>query len=307
MHPKYNIPKEVTHVTEALQRADFEAYLVGGCVRDLLLGKKPKDWDVTTNATPEQIQAIFPHTFYENTFGTVGVVNEETGDETLKTVEVTTYRTESSYTDSRRPDTVSFSTKLDDDLRRRDFTINALAHDPSKGHIVDLYKGQDDLNSKVIRAVGDREERFKEDALRMLRAVRIASELDFTIEPETEKAIQNNAHLLKKISKERIRDEFVRILMSDRAMEGLLLAKKLGVLTYITPELEKGIGIDQNQAHKYDVFEHNMRTLDYAVTKNFGLDLRLASLFHDISKPETRRFSKEKNDYTFYGLSMAMM
>jgi len=297
----FNIPKEVNSIGETLTKGGFEAYLVGGCVRDLYLGRKPKDWDITTNATPEKIQSLFTHTFYENTFGTVGIVNEETEDVTLKTVEVTTYRLESGYSDARRPDAVSFSTKLEDDLKRRDFTINAIALETKTLDAVDLFEGRKDLEKGLIRAVGEADKRFSEDALRMLRAVRISTELGFIIEPETEKAIRKNAHLLKKISRERVRDEFARILMSEGAMGGLLLARKLGILDFITPELERGVGIEQNQAHKYDVFEHNLRTLKHAVDKNFGLDLRLASLFHDVSKPETRRRSEEKNDWTFYG------
>lgn len=295
------IPKEVLEVADILQKGGFEAYLVGGCVRDILREKEPKDWDLTTNAKPEEIVALFPHTFYDNAFGTVGVVNEKTDDEKVKIVEVTTYRLEGSYSNSRHPDVVSFSTKIADDLQRRDFTINAIALDPHSGEIIDLYKGQDDLKKGIIRAVGVPEERFKEDALRMLRAVRLACELGFHVELETEKAIQNSAKLLEKISKERIRDEFCRILLSDEPMNGLILAKKLGILEYIAKDLERGIGVEQNQAHKYDVFEHNLRTLQHAADKGWGLDLRLASLFHDVSKPETRRFSREKNDFTFHG------
>jgi putative nucleotidyltransferase with HDIG domain len=153
----------------------------------------------------------------------------------------------------------------------------------------------------VIRAVGEAGDRFKEDALRMLRAVRLAAELGFTIEAETEKAIQNSAELLQKISKERIQGEFSRLLLSKNPMQGIQIALKLGLLRYIAHDLERGIGVDQNQAHKYDVFEHNLRTLQHAADKEWDLDLRLASLFHDVSKPETRRFSKEKNDWTFYG------
>ena len=301
MKTEHKIPKEVLLASKVLQDANFEAYLVGGCVRDLLLERKPKDWDITTNATPDEILSLFPHAFYENNFGTVGIVNEGVEDETLKTIEITTYRTESNYSDSRRPDSVEFSKKLEDDLKRRDFTINAIALDPFKGQIIDLYKGQEDIKDKITRAVGKAEERFQEDALRMLRAIRIASDLGFNVSRETEEAISKNAPLLEKISKERVRDEFVKILLTERAMEGLNLAKKLGILKYISSDIERGVGIDQNQAHKFDVYEHNLRTLQHAVDKNYGLDLRLASLFHDISKPETRRFSKEKNDWTFYG------
>lgn len=301
------IPKDVLKIAETLQKAGFEAYLIGGCVRDILRGMEPKDWDLTTSATPEQIISLFPHTYYENTFGTVGVVIDEAQKDGIneleekKIIEVTTYRLEADYSNARHPDSVSFSTKLEDDLKRRDFTINAIALDPHKGQFVDLYKGQDDLKNGLIRAVGNAGERFQEDALRMLRALRFSAELGFKIEEETEKSIQNKAQLLEKISKERIRDEFSRILLSDKPMETLLLAKKLGILKYINVDLERGIGVEQNQAHKYDVFEHNLRTLQHAADKKYSLDLRLASLFHDISKPETRRFSKEKNDWTFYG------
>jgi len=228
------IPSEVSYVTKTLESSGFEAYLVGGCVRDLLLHKKPKDWDVTTNAIPEQIQKIFPETFYENTFGTVGVKtrvmnSEQPADSTLEVIEVTPYRTEIGYSDNRRPDMVSFAKNLADDLKRRDFTINALALkiEPlegdstgfvHKGLLTDLYKGQEDLAAKIIRTVGSPDERFGEDALRMLRAVRFASELRFEINSDTKKAISQNAALLSKISQERIRDEFVKIIYSNKAM-----------------------------------------------------------------------------------------
>jgi poly(A) polymerase/tRNA nucleotidyltransferase (CCA-adding enzyme) len=298
---KFHIPTEVTHVTETLNRAGFEAHLVGGCVRDLLLGKTPKDWDVTTNAKPDDMQGIFENTFYENDYGTVGVVNEGTAEETLKVIEVTPYRIETSYSNARHPDSVSFSDNLEDDLKRRDFTINAIAYETSKGQLVDPYKGQDDLKRQLVRAVGSAEERFNEDALRMLRALRLTAELNFTIDQETLEAISKNADNLRHISKERIRDEFVRILNSSAPMPTLVIAQKLGTLRYIAPDLERGIGIEQNQAHKYTVFEHNLRTLQHAADKNWPLDIRLAALFHDISKPETRRWSDQKTDWTFHG------
>jgi poly(A) polymerase/tRNA nucleotidyltransferase (CCA-adding enzyme) len=301
MIEKELIPPEVLIVVEKLQNKGFEAYLVGGCVRDIIRGVKPKDWDVTTNAKPEEIQGLFEHAFYENNFGTVGIVNEETADETVKVVEVTTYRLEGEYSDKRRPDSVSFSSKLEDDLKRRDLTINAIAYDPTKGELVDLYKGHNDLKDKIIRTVGDAHDRFSEDALRMLRAVRLAAELGFTIDPDTEKSIKNNAFLLKEISRERIRDEFIRMLMSEEPDRAIRIAHKLGVLEYISKDFERGIGVKQNQAHKYDVFEHNLHTLEHASAKKWPLDIRLASLFHDISKPETRRWSEEKKDWTFYG------
>src|SRR3989344_9047 len=299
--PSFSIPKEVVETAEKLEKAGFEAYLVGGCVRDLVLGRKPKDWDLTTSAKPEQIQGLFSETFYENEYGTVGVVNVNVSDETLKVVEVTPYRLESGYSDARRPDSITFSDKLEEDLKRRDFTINALAYSISQGQIIDLHKGQDDLKDKLVRAVGEPGERFLEDGLRVLRAIRIATELGFTVEKETEKAIKKTSKILGKIAKERIRDEFCRILMADRPMDGLVLAQELGILKYVAPELEEGIGIEQNQAHKYSVFEHNLRSLKHAADKGWDLDTRLAALFHDVGKPAARRWSDEKKDWTFHG------
>lgn len=306
----FAIPDEVSQVTKTLKNVGFEAYLVGGCVRDLLLGKKPKDWDVTTNAKPEDIIKLFKETFYENDYGTVGVVNENVTDETLKVVEITPYRLESEYSDKRRPDSVIFSEKIEDDLKRRDFTINAIAlgienHQEKngfyKGHIIDPYKGQADLITKVIKTVGEPQDRFSEDGLRLLRAVRISSELGFTINIETEKAIKIHASLLKKIAKERIKDEFIRIIMSDNPMGGLILCRKLGLLQYIIPELEKSVSVEQNKAHTYDVWEHLLRTVQHSADKKWSLEVRLASLLHDVSKPETRRWDKEQCQWTFYG------
>ncbi len=295
-----NIPKEALNVAEKLQNAGFKAYFVGGCVRDLLIKRKPKDWDIATDANPEEIQAVFPDSFYENTFGTVGVKVEGEVDETLKVIEVTPFRLESEYSDFRRPDKVVFSKNLEDDLKRRDFTINALVLDPRTGDIIDLYKGQEDLKDKVLRTVGDATERFSEDALRMLRAVRIATELGFSISHETLEAIMLHVKHLDKISKERIRDEFTRIIMSDEPMLGMAMVEKLGMLPYIAPELAKAVGVEQNkEAHKYTVFEHLLRSLQHASDKGWGLDIRLASLFHDISKPYTKREQGGKT--TFYG------
>lgn len=296
-----SIPKEVLQVTSALSDAGFEAYVVGGCIRDLVIGKEPNDWDVTTNATPEDIQRIFPHTFYTNEFGTVGVVWDEAADERLKVIEVTPYRVEGKYTDSRRPDEVVWSQKLDDDLKRRDFTVNAFAYSPEKDVLVDNYGGQADLKAGVLRAVGQARERFAEDALRILRAIRLSAELDFTIEPETRDAMIAEVERLGKISKERIRDEFVRMLNSSKPMKAVQLAQTIGALRFIAPDLERGMGIDQNQAHSYDVWEHNLRSLQHAADKGWPFDIRLSALFHDVAKPETRRRSEEKSDWTFYG------
>jgi len=295
-----SIPKEVSGVTNKLRNAGFEAYLVGGCVRDLLIGREPKDWDVTTNALPEQIQKIFPDSFYENEYGTVGV---KTGSEDIHTeiVEVTPYRTESEYSDKRRPDSVVFGQSLLEDLARRDFSINAIALDESKGHTIDPYKGQNDIKDKMIRAVGKAVDRFNEDALRMLRAVRLVAELDFGIDNETAEAINENREHLKQVSRERVRDELTRILNSDKPMNALILAQRLGILEFIAPDLVRGVGVEQNQAHSYDVFEHLMRTMQYGADKHWSFDIRLAGLFHDVSKPETRRWSEKKNNWSFYG------
>jgi len=288
-------------VVDGLQNGGFEAWVVGGCVRDLFLGRTPSDWDVTTNANPEQIQALFENTYYTNEFGTVGVVNDDATDESLKVVEVTPYRLEGKYTDARRPDSVNFSQKIEDDLKRRDFTVNALAYDPVKGQLVDLYEGIKDISGGLLRAVGEPRERFEEDALRILRAVRIAAQIGFAIEPATLAAMGECAQQLEKISKERIRDEFMRILNTSNPKEALILSHKLGILKYILPELEEGIGIDQNQAHKYDVYEHNLRSLQHAADKGWAFDVRLAALLHDIGKPKSRRWSEEKKDWTFHG------
>ncbi len=295
------IPKEVQHVADTLEHRGFEAYLVGGCVRDLLIGKQPKDWDITSNAHPTEIESLFPDTYINNDFGTVGVVNKETEDPQLKVVEVTPYRTESTYSDARRPDSVEFGVSLSEDLKRRDFTVNAIAYRLKDEKIVDIFGGAEDIAHKRLRAVGNPSERFAEDALRMMRAVRLAVELGFVIEGETMKAISENSINLSRISKERIRDEFSRILESKQPMQGIIFLEKLGMLPFVAPDLLRGIGVEQNQAHAYDVYEHLLRTMQHAADKDWEFDIRLAGLYHDISKPETRRWSKEKNDWTFHG------
>ncbi len=301
----YKIPKEITEVLEKLSKAGFDAYLVGGCVRDLLLNKTPKDWDITTNAKPEEIQKIFENTFYENEFGTVGVVTESE-DPTLKTIEITPYRKEAQYSDKRHPDEITWAKALDEDLKRRDFTINALAlnvTEKTAPEIVDLFDGQKDLKNKIIRAVGNPEDRFNEDALRIMRAVRFSAELNFDIEEKTEKAIKEKGGLLKMISQERIRDELVKMIMSEHPDKGFEKMREAGILTYVLPELEEGYGVGQNKHHIYTVWEHNIRALMHAVDKNWPLEIRLASLLHDVGKPRTK--VGEGPDSTFYGHEMA--
>jgi len=296
---KTSIPEEVKDISRVLSSAHFENYIVGGSVRDLLLGIKPKDWDLTTNAKPEEITPLFENTFYENEYGTVGVVNENPSNESLRVIEVTPYRIESGYSDFRRPDAVEWGKTIEEDLKRRDFTINAIAYEFESGKIIDPYDGQKDIEKRIIKTVGDPNNRFGEDALRMIRAIRLASTLGFAIESETQNAIEKNKELLKHISKERVRDEFIKIIMSPSPALALETSRRLGILEYISPELLKGYGIEQNQAHAYTVWEHLLRSLEHAVKKDFPLHVRLAALFHDIAKPHTRKWLN--NQWTFYG------
>jgi tRNA nucleotidyltransferase (CCA-adding enzyme) len=295
----FDIPTVVVDIAESLEEAGFEAYAVGGCIRDLFIGREPNDWDLTTNATPEQIQGLFEETFYENDFGTVGVVTESENPQ-LKVIEITPYRVESEYTDKRRPDSVEFSKDIHDDLMRRDFTINALALNVRTGEFIDSFGGIDDLHKKHISTVGKPVDRFNEDGLRILRAVRIAAVLGFDIEPETKKAIKDNVHLLEHVSVERIRDEFNKIVQSDNPMEGVAMCQHLGLLSYMIPELEEGIGIEQTPNHAFDVWTHLLKSMQHAADKKYQFHVRLAALFHDVGKPPTRRFSKGKDKYTFY-------
>ena len=306
MIKKFEIPEEISIVTNTLEKAGFEAYLVGGCVRDLYRGVSPKDWDVTTNAKPDEILALFPKTFYENEYGTVGVVNETIAEDdpekaSLRVVEVTPYRKETTYSNFRHPDKVDFDGTLHDDLARRDFTMNAVAYDVANGTLVDPYGGEGDIKRKLIKTVGKPEDRFHEDALRVMRAVRFGAELGFTIEKETMDAVVKFAHRLEKIAVERIRDEFVKIVMSTRPMEGLILLHHAGVLKYVLPELEQGLKCEQNGDHIYDVWEHNLRALQHSADRGWPLHVRVAALLHDVAKPATRKWSDEKKDWTFYG------
>lgn len=301
MLPLQSIPLSIKKISDTLEAAGFEAYLVGGCVRDLLLGKTPKDWDFTTSATPDKIQALFPDSFCNNDYGTVGVKNDEEEDPRLKVVEVTPYRSESGYSDARRPDTVTFGVSLAEDLARRDFTVNAIAYNIASENIVDLYEGIADLHAKRLRAVGNPDARFAEDALRMMRAVRLAAELDFTIEAETMLGIERNAPQLGKIAIERVTAEFVRLIDSPTPMQGIIFLEKLHLLPYLIPELLDGIGCEQGGIHAFDVYEHLLRTLQAAADKGFGTEIRIAALLHDIGKPATRRTGGKNKHYTFFG------
>lgn len=331
---KHFVPQPVVETVDALTRAGFEAFLVGGCVRDLLLSRMPKDWDITTNAKPDEILALFPDSFYENDFGTVGVktdvfLSSGRPDREHDIVEVTTYRKESAYSDRRRPDEVSFVSTIGEDLARRDFTMNAIAASIDRSSadnnrqeapesatqeiaidenisyslsFVDPFGGRDDIGKKIIRAVGEADARFGEDALRMMRAIRLYAELsetgeyqrtpsvgvpDWTIEEKTFQAIRKHAPSIGHVSFERIRDELSRIILSGHPAEGVDLLQKTGLLKQVIPELEEGVGVGQNLHHVYTVWEHNLRALATCPSKD--LAVRLAALLHDVGKPRTKK------------------
>lgn len=303
MFKSLKIPAEVVGVVEKLQKSGHEAYAVGGCVRDLTRGVKPKDWDVTTSAKPEEILELFPDSFYENKFLTV-TVKTESADATLKEIEVTTFRAEGKYTDKRHPDEVRFAETLEKDLSRRDFTINAIAlatynPQPTTYNLVDPFDGQSDLKKKLLRAVGEPEKRFAEDALRMLRAVRLAIELGFEIEEKTRLAIARLAGNLQFIAKERIRDEFIKIAETKEAKKGVEILHELGLLKFIIPELELGIGVE-NRPRIFTIWEHNLKAFEYGVKTGFPLAVRIAALLHDVGKPPTKGDMKN-GEWTFYG------
>lgn len=299
------IPEEVTAVLRVLTDAGHRAFLVGGCVRDILLCRAPKDWDIATSAKPDEVQKLFPDHVYENEFGTVGV-KTDSEDTRLRVVEVTTFRIEGRYTDKRHPDEIVFADTIEEDLARRDFTVNAIAletHGSVPGVFIDPFDGGSDLEARVIRTVGNAEDRFNEDALRLMRTVRFAVELDFEIELNTRRAIEKCAGLLEAIAKERIRDEFIKIIVAPRAAKGIILLEELDLLRYVLPELREGLGVGQNKHHIYTVFEHNVRALDYTAKQDYSLLVRVASLLHDVGKPRTKR--GDGPDSTFYNHEVA--
>ncbi len=284
---KKSIPKYIIDICQKLKSSKYEAFLVGGCVRDLLMEKTPKDFDITTNALPEEILKVFPASKYENDFGTVLLPLRDENEKVYDVVEITTYRSEQGYSNRRHPDEVRFEKNIDKDLERRDFTINALAYDPIEDNLIDLFGGKKDISKKIIRAVGEPSERFKEDALRMMRAVRFYSQLNFEMEPKTQRAITKLAGGLKFISQERIRDELIKILSSDLPSEGITMLHDCKLLQYILPELEQGIGVKQDRHHIYPVYNHNILSLKHCPNKAW--QVRFASLLHDIGKPKTRK------------------
>ncbi len=297
---KQHIPQEIYTIYQTLHQKGFEVYFVGGCVRDILLNKPVKDWDMTTNATPEEILQVFPDGFYDNQFGTVGIpIANNDEEEHKRIVEITTYRTERDYKDSRHPTSVAWGKSIAEDLERRDFTINAIAYDYDKDIFVDPFDGKKYNENKIIRAVGDPSKRFKEDALRLMRAVRFATQLGFTIEPETWKAIQEDSMLLPAISGERIRDELMKILASDFPYEGMMLLKNANLLQHILPELMEGIKLSQERPgrhHINDVFTHNLLALKFCPSKD--PIVRFATLIHDAGK--SRVVGKDENGLVIF-------
>lgn len=305
------IPKEVCEMLEKLKQNNFLAYIVGGCVRDILMQKEPKDWDIATSAEPEQIQKIFKNSFYENEFFTVSVLTNSK-KENLRIVEVTTFRTEGVYRDKRHPSKIEKAKNIEEDLKRRDFTINAIAIDIIKkiieenGNIlcevkfIDPLGGLSDIENKIIKTVGNPEERFEEDALRLMRAIRFLVTLgeDWLIENRTSEAIIKLSYLIKYVSKERLRDELIRIIMEDKTGLGIEYLRIYGLLQYIIPESLEGYGVSQNKHHIYDVYTHSIKSLQYAISQKFSLEVRLAALLHDIAKPRVKK--GEGPDATFY-------
>ncbi|OGM22074.1 hypothetical protein A2961_04870 [Candidatus Woesebacteria bacterium RIFCSPLOWO2_01_FULL_39_21] len=292
------LPEEVIKIYKKIENNGYEVYIVGGAVRDLLTGRPVIDWDFTTNATPEDILKIFKDSFYDNNYGTVGI-NSESG---FKPHEVTTYRTEHGYSDHRRPDKVLWGKSLEEDLKRRDFTINALAIklDGMGIKIIDLFEGQNDLKNKVVKAVGNANERFNEDALRMMRAIRIASQLGFTIEEKTFEAIKMHSNLINEIAAERVRDELLKTISSSFSFEGIVIFKSSSLMHEILPELEENFGVEQKSPgrhHTFDVGTHLVMALKYCNSDD--PITRLATLIHDIGKART--FKKiEDGTITFY-------
>ena len=292
---KIELPRKVVLIIKNLQRHGYDAYAVGGCVRDSILNRKPEDWDITTSAKPEQVKRIFRRTVDTGIeHGTVTVLIGKDG------FEVTTYRVDGLYEDGRHPKEVTFTSRLEEDLKRRDFTINAMAYNDDE-RLVDAFGGMRDLNYHLIRCVGDPKERFSEDALRILRAVRFSAQLAFPIEPETAEAIKSLAPNLEKISAERIQAELVKLLVSDHP-ERIQDACELGITKVVLPEWDDMVGVKQNTPHhKYDVAAHTVHALQNV--KNDKV-LRLTMLFHDMGKPVMKTTDENGRDH-FKGHAIA--
>ena len=285
---KMEIPSKVEFIINTLESAGYEAYAVGGCVRDTLLLRMPNDWDITTSAKPEQVKALFRRTVDTGlAHGTVTIMLEKEG------FEVTTYRVDGEYEDGRHPKEVSFTASLEEDLKRRDFTINAMAYNPKRG-LVDLFGGQEDLENKIIRCVGDPLERFTEDALRIMRAVRFSAQLGFSLEEKTKNALSVLAPNLKHVSAERIQVELVKLLVSPHP-DYLRIAYETGITKEFLPEFDRCMETPQNTPHHcYNVGEHILHSLLYVPADKI---LRLTMLLHDIGKPMVRTTDENGTDH----------
>lgn len=282
-HQLRNIPQAVLHICRTLHDAGYLAFVVGGAVRDSLRHLQPGDWDVATDALPATVQSLFAKTIPTGIkYGTVTVIYDNTA------VEVTTFRSEGIYRDGRRPESVTFGTSIEEDLKRRDFTVNAIAYDPITGRFCDPFGGRRDLRRHLLRAVGDPVERFQEDGLRMLRFFRFLATLNLRPDRNTLAAVQ--PHLIRRISQERIGDELSKLLLAEKPSRGLLPMHKSGLLQEIIPELSRCDGVTQGNLHRWDVLHHLIYAADYALP---DLPLRWAALLHDIAKPVTR-FVDEK-------------
>lgn len=295
MRRKFPLTDDMKALGKIFQSKGYRLYVVGGAVRDHVLGLENDDCDFTTDALPQEVMALFPHHVIPTGLqhGTVTVRFHR------QSFEVTTFRSEGEYSDSRHPDSVTFVRSLESDLERRDFTINALCADCTDGHIVDMHDGLGDLKRRIVKAIGDAEERFHEDALRMLRACRFASRLDFNIEEKTFEAMKRNAPSIVKVSSERIREELFKTLMSDHPARGIELMRQCGILHFILPELEECVGVEQKGMHTLDVYNHQLATLQACARHGYPLPVRVACLLHDIGKPACR---EQKDDgYTFHG------
>ncbi|MDD5065484.1 MAG: HD domain-containing protein [bacterium] len=290
-----NLSKDIEQITEKFAEHDYDIFIVGGFIRDLILGRsKPgQEMDLATNARPEEIKKIFRRTIPTGIrHGTITLIWEE------KTYEITTFRADGKYTDGRHPDTVRFSKTIEEDLSRRDFTINALAFDLRKQRLIDHHEGLKDLEAGIIRTIGNPDDRFQEDGLRLMRAIRFATVLNFRIEEKTRRSISKNLYMLSKVAMERIKDEFVKLMQAEKPSQGIEFMRKSEMLRKLIPELLTGFGLLQNKFHKYDVYYHLLYSCDAAPGDN--LNVRLAALFHDVCKPATRLNKDEAKEATFY-------
>jgi tRNA nucleotidyltransferase (CCA-adding enzyme) len=286
------VPDAVRGIVARLRDLGFRSWIVGGGVRDALLGKAPADWDVATDARPDDLMRAFPKAVPTGLqHGTVTVVD---GDAHF---EVTTLRGESAYSDGRRPDAVHFVDDITADLARRDFTVNALAVEPATGAVLDPFGGRADMAARTLRAVGDPRERFAEDGLRALRAARFVATLEFDLEPATAAAIAPALSTYEKVSPERVREEWLKTMKARRPSRAFEVMRSTGMLAVTCPEMLEGVGMAQNKWHALDVWRHGMACMDHCVGDPV---LRLAALLHDVGKPRTRAFSDKTKDWTFY-------